>query len=387
MHKEKKNIRINYLTGYLSPHLQPLLNAFGEHPCVDLKVWYCAAQMHFREWNPLPRPAHAHVISRKNAWKAIHPELHFDWSVIKFIKENECDLTLISEADIPTLRLAIHYLNHSHRPWALRGERPQLWHGSLLRQIAGTLVRYYPLKTARGIIANGTWNAGIYRELCPWGTPVLSVPYYLDTDTYEGSSPDQPAVSFPHCTQPRENNECRFIYVGSLTYRKGVDRLARIFKSVAPLAEHASLYIVGEGPLLGTMKDILGAGLKDRVFFLGNVEMELVPKLLKMSDVFVFPTQFDGWGMVVNEAMACGLPVITTKTCGAAHDLVSDGQNGFLLEPSDDRGFIDKMIYLANNPIIVKQMGCESKVVIARHTPEKGAEILYNVCIQLIGQS
>jgi glycosyltransferase involved in cell wall biosynthesis len=244
------------------------------------------------------------------------------------------------------------------------------------------------LKTARAVIANGSWNAKIYRELCPWGTPVYSVPYYLDAEQYTQTSKNHSMQA--RLSLPKRNNdsiEFRFVFAGSLTRRKGVDRLARIFRKVTALSPHTILYVAGAGPCENEMKEILRGTPHDNVTFLGNLGMHEISTLFSFVNALVFPTQFDGWGMVVNEAMACGLPVITTTTCGAAHDLVSPGRNGYILEPNDDEGFVEKMVYLSRHPDVAKDMGQAARDSILEHSPKNGAEILYHACLDILQRS
>ena len=64
---------------------------------------------------------------------------------------------------------------------------------------------------------------------------------------------------------------------------------------------------------------------------------------LKASDVFVLPTREDIWGLVINEAMACGLPVVTTNKCNAGLQLVKDGVNGYIVDVDDPDSLADSL--------------------------------------------
>jgi glycosyltransferase involved in cell wall biosynthesis len=314
----------------------------------------------------------------------LHPEFHFDLEIIQFLKENTADITLVSETDIPTLRLAIEYLNWKKMPWALRGERPIFGDKGLFRTMLGILVRHRPLRTAKAIIANGTLNANIFRELSPWGKPIYSVPYYLDVDGYSFSR-DQALGLLSEMTRHwLKGEEFLFMFVGALIPRKGVLFLIDAFNRVVGNSLNASLCVIGDGPLREKMKDRLTDKAMRRAYFLGNVDFRKIPSLLPAGDAFVFPTLHDGWGMAISEAMASGLPIISTNTCGAAYDLVQEGENGYILSPNDREGFVKHMIFLVTHPDRAQKMGQTSRCIIENHTPERGAECLYRTCVEII---
>jgi len=97
--------------------------------------------------------------------------------------------------------------------------------------------------------------------------------------------------------------------------------------------------IAGHGPLRTKMEElIVRRGLQDWVELLGHVPYEKLPALYRAADLYLQPSVSETWGLAVNEAMACGLPVIVSDRCGCREDLVRDGENGFLFDPLDPEG-------------------------------------------------
>jgi glycosyltransferase involved in cell wall biosynthesis len=368
----------------MSPHLLPLLNAVHDHPAMDLNVWYCAESVDFRQWSHDLTPNHRYTASRRRPAKWVHPEFHFDPAVIHFLKGNRADLTIISEGDIPTLRLAMWHLNKKRSPWVLRGERPILGDKTLGRIMLGFLVRHTPLKTAKAIIANGSLNASFYRNLLPWGKPVYSLPYYLDPERYSFKREQGIGRLCRLTGSSFENGEFLFLFVGQLIPRKGVLFLVDVFNQVAQNTSKVSLCVIGDGTLKEAMRGRLAGKAKEKVYFLGNLNFQETAELYSAGHAFVFPTQHDGWGMAINEAMAAGLPILSTNACGAACDLVQEGKNGYVLSPHDKDGFVRHMIFLATHLDITEDMGRASKRIIAMHTPRQGADRLYQICSQLM---
>lgn len=127
------------------------------------------------------------------------------------------------------------------------------------------------------------------------------------------------------------------------------------------MPEEWELYIIG------------GESAEDRgrIHFIPFQEWNKLKKYYCAADYFVLPTRYDPWGLVVNEAMACGLPVITTYQCGSGTELVKEGQNGYLYDAEDVGVLRDRMIKLCRDAELRKNMGNKSLNVIADYTIEK----------------
>lgn len=135
-----------------------------------------------------------------------------------------------------------------------------------------------------------------------------------------------------------EEDSC-FLAIGQFIHRKGFDVLLR---AAAALPENAGIYIVGGEPTQEYQNLHRELGLK-HVHFLGFQSKETLVKYYMASDVFVLPTREDIWGLVVEEAMAYGLPVITTDRCVAGLELVESGVNGYIVPVGDAESLAEKM--------------------------------------------
>jgi len=98
-------------------------------------------------------------------------------------------------------------------------------------------------------------------------------------------------------------------------------------------------------------------GLADKVAFLNQVAPAEVPSYYFSSDFFVLPTRYDIWGLVINEAMAASLPVISSKYAVAANELIRDHMNGFVIDPDDTNEFAEKMKLLIEDKDLRNKMG------------------------------
>lgn len=166
-----------------------------------------------------------------------------------------------------------------------------------------------------------------------------------------------------------------FIYVGRLWWGKGINYLLDSFKTIQRQnTEQVSLLLVGEGPEEYQLrKQCEEQQIKD-VCFAGFKHKHDLPIYYALADVFVFPTLGDPYGLVVDEAMACSLPIICTSAVGEIRDRVEEGVNGYLVPPGDIKALADQMEKLVFNRSLRKKMGKISAQKIIGHTPKRWAE-------------
>ncbi|MCF0069015.1 glycosyltransferase [Dyadobacter sp. CY261] len=159
----------------------------------------------------------------------------------------------------------------------------------------------------------------------------------------------------------------KFVYVGRLAPEKNLPTLIRAFANVVKYSgSNWELLIVGDGPERSALERLTAEqGITDRVIFAGGFPWYQVPVWLAKSDVLVLPSQSEPWGLVVNEAMVCGMPVIVSKTCGCAADLVRDGLNGFTFDHSQQADLEKHLGFFIQNPDQIIGMGIESLKLVA----------------------
>jgi glycosyltransferase involved in cell wall biosynthesis len=135
-----------------------------------------------------------------------------------------------------------------------------------------------------------------------------------------------------------------------------------------------SLLLVGDGLDEGFLRGRVRANGLQNVVFCGFQHDDVLPRYYAASDVFVFPTLGDPFGMVVLEAMACGLPVIATTASGEIGERVVDGVNGFLVPPASSDQLVDRMELLAREHELRRRMGRASLEKVAGQSPQQWAE-------------
>ena len=134
-----------------------------------------------------------------------------------------------------------------------------------------------------------------------------------------------------------------FLFVGRLLDTKNVDKLCQQFISLFSNKE-AKIIIVGDGDNLVKYKKSYSI---DNIVFVGSVYNDELIKIYNNASVFTFPSSLDAWGLVVNEALSAGLPVIARKEVGACSDLIEGKETGFIVDDMHDFG--QMMLTLFNN--------------------------------------
>jgi glycosyltransferase involved in cell wall biosynthesis len=170
-----------------------------------------------------------------------------------------------------------------------------------------------------------------------------------------------------------------FLYSAKLLPRKDPLTLLRAYQQMAQ-RDRASLIFVGEGELRGELESYTRENkLEDGVRFAGFVNQADLPKLYAMADVFVLPSLYEPRGAVINEAMACGLPLIVTDRCGSIGDIVREGENT-LIYPAGDAGVLSRhMDAMAEDTALRQRMAERSLEIIAGWDYGKGVEGILNM--------
>ena len=164
------------------------------------------------------------------------------------------------------------------------------------------------------------------------------------------------------------NDDVIFLYTGKLSAIKNVRELIQAFAELN--VANAKLVIVGDGPLT---KDLEVAAdelqLRKTVYFAGFVNQKMMPSIYAMADMLVIPSRYEPWGLVANEAMMVGRPVIVTDQVGCGPDLVKHGQNGYVYKLGDSGELAHYMDeFCRKRDIQRREMGKKSLDIIKGYT-------------------
>ncbi len=136
-----------------------------------------------------------------------------------------------------------------------------------------------------------------------------------------------------------------------------------------------SFVLLGDGPLKGLIiKQIEKMGISSLMKLPGFVQYDLLPSYYGLANVFVHASTSEQWGLVVNEAMAAGLPMLVSNRCGCSSDLIQEGMNGFTFDPYDRSALTNLMIKLTDPQMKLKPLGEKSRKIIRSWSPKRFAD-------------
>jgi glycosyltransferase involved in cell wall biosynthesis len=177
----------------------------------------------------------------------------------------------------------------------------------------------------------------------------------------------------------RSNN---FIFVGRLIAFKNLPAFLTAFAEAqkqSPNADKWGIILLGDGPEREPLaKQIQQLSLTDAVKLLPGRPWFQVPDVLALSDVLVLPSLSEPWGLVVNEAMTCGLPVIVSNRCGCAHDLVHQGENGFVFNPDQPTELTQYLTKFMDGEVDTEAMKQAAYQLIEPYSPKAVAQEMLN---------
>jgi len=164
-----------------------------------------------------------------------------------------------------------------------------------------------------------------------------------------------------------------FLYVGRLWWGKGLRYLLEAFQVVQRGRKDVSLLIVGDGPDAELLRQQCRELALSAVAFVGFKQRDELPAYYAAADVLVFPTLGDPYGLVVDEALACSLPVISTDAVGEIADRIHEGVNGFIVPSEDSGALAAAMGRLADDDDLRLSMTSAAAATVADRTPERWA--------------
>ena len=227
----------------------------------------------------------------------------------------------------------------------------------------------------------GKNNYDYYRAAGLAEDRLVFVPHSVDNQRFgEGDQGKKGVVENIRGDMGIKTTDFVFLFSGKLEQKKSPGLLIKTFCD-ARFGETVHLVLVGEGPMGTELRDQY-AGYS-QVHFTGFVNQSRMPAFYHTADVVVLPSGGPGetWGLAINEAMACGKPVIVSDHCGCAADLVQNDSNGYIFISGNSTSLAEKMSLLYRKGKNIKEMGKVSLKIISEFSMEKAAEGIENAVL------
>jgi glycosyltransferase involved in cell wall biosynthesis len=191
---------------------------------------------------------------------------------------------------------------------------------------------------------------------------------------YSATNHKNKNIYYKACDKAQISN---FIFVGRLIEEKNIYRLLRAFKICQFTNNRIGLTLIGTGIQEKSIRDYTISNNIKNIDLAGFKQPKDIANYFSNAICLILPSIYETWGLVVNEAMAAGLPVLVSRACGCAPDLVQEGINGFTFDPYDVDGLARLMVRMSSGEVDLQAMGRASRKIIADWTPEVFAENLF----------
>jgi glycosyltransferase involved in cell wall biosynthesis len=358
------------LTNFIPPYrlelfrsLQGLLN--------ELRIFVSTRMEPGRPW-PVDWKELNVTVQRSISWQRTwrHPQgfaeslcWHVPWDTIQLLRQHRPDVVISGELGARSILSSLYC-------WMNPGTRHIIWatvseHTEQRRGLLRSLVRHSLLPRADAVLVNGKSGERYVRGFDVRKERIFVAPYTTDMSRL---------LSLPLSRD--EQSRRRLLFVGQLVERKGLSPfLAALVRwGQAHPQQYAQLCMVGDGPLRTSLQSL---SLPDNVSvsWTGAVSYEDIATYYRQGGIFVFPTLADEWGLVTNEAMAAGLPVLGSVYSQAVEELIEDSRTGWRFIP-DDPDDVDRALQraLSTASSALEEMGALARCRVRELTPELVAQ-------------
>ena len=356
-------VRVTVVAPEPTPYRSPLFDRVAARPEIDLTVVYAAETVADRRWSV--EPQHRTVVLRGVRLPFVRRLLHHDYPVTPGIghalREAHPEVVVVTGWSTFASQAAIVWCRARHVPYLLlvsshdAAPRPG-WRRAVKGAIVPRIVR-----GAAGALVLGTLSR---EALVARGARPDSVRIFANTvDGVEwGERADGLASRRPplRAELGADDDDIVVLSVARLAPEKGLDTLVR---AVAEAHDpRLRLVVVGHGPD-GPALERLATELGVRLRLVGELPWERLAEVYVAADIFALLSLREPWGVVVNEAAACGLPLVLSDQVGAAYDLLRDGENGAVVPTGNVEAAAAAIRALAADPEVRLAQGARSREV------------------------
>ena len=327
-------IRVLAVSEIPTPYRLPLYRLLAARPEIELSVVFCALSEPDRPWqldaelegvrHTVLRGIHPRVRSRRGTFVyEINP------GIVSLLRRADYDVLVVGGYAVFATQFSLAYARARGVPYLLHSEshfaKPRAgWKAAVKSAVLPPLFR-----GAAGALATGSAAA---RYLAAYGVDPARIrifPNTIDVSLYRAQA-DAARARSAEIRRELRLPERFVLFAGRLVEDKGIGDLVEALELLGPDAP--ALVVAGEGPLAADLGDAIR---------LGFVQRERLIELLALAEWTAIPSRVEPWGVIVNEALAAGSPLIVTSAVGAAEDLVVDGVNGRVVGARSPRELAD----------------------------------------------
>lgn len=353
-------MRVLFVTNLPAPYRVSFFNELGKY--CDLTVCYERKRAADRDekWVNTGLRNYTELYA---AGHALGADQSIGLGIAKVISRQSFDALILAGYSSPSMMLAIGYCRIKKIPYWME------YDGGFDKEDPCALRRYkqFLLRAAQGHFTTCEDHQHYLERL---GIAREQIYRYPFTSVREKDCLTKPPDSAQKTVIKRRlglsRQKAMVLSVGQFIPRKGMDVL---LDAAGRMGSSVEICIVGGAPTPEYRQLIRKNGLNN-VRFVPFMSKKELTQWYQAADLFVLPTREDIWGLVINEAMANGLPVITTQRCIAGLEMVREGENGFLVPSDAPQQLADRILQLLNNETLRQKMACHALQTIRSYTIE-----------------
>lgn len=295
--------------------------------------------------------------------RQIKEESSFGFDAVRLLKKQNYDLVVFDGYSSPTMIFAIAYCRRKKKNYLISFD-------GILKQKDGGLLRLlkkYLFGRAKGVLFS---NMSAEKYLSTYNKRLYLYPF---TSLFERDI----VASLPSLEGKRSLRkklglveEKIVVSVGRFITVKGFDIA---INSLHHLSDNVGLYLIGGRPTEEYLQ-LIEQQKADRIHFVDFMDKNALNEYYQAADLLIMPTRGDVWGLVVNEAMANGLPIVSSDRCVAAVELVKEGENGYIVPVDDEKALAEAINKVLENEETKLQMSQASLEIIRAYTFENMAK-------------
>lgn len=328
--------QIAILTNELPPYRRPIFELLGQQNGLDVRIYLSTRKEPHRLWDLAGDLPHAKVQTIPNI--AINARdkrrdrlIHFPVGALPILLRNRPDAVISGEFGFRTL-MAWLYCVTFRKPLIIWSGETAV--GAATASRVQRMLRHFLTRRAAGFLAYGQAARRYLHHLGADNEKISVLTQSVDNDYWINSthSADKTLV------RNQKNVIGRGVLcVSDLVHRKGIRHLIQAWASLPKhLQTGNTLLLVGDGRERAQLEALTALLEAENIVFVGAVPHDQVAAYYAAADLAILPTLLDVWGLVVNEAMASGIPVLCSKNAGCAEELIIPGMTGDVFDPKDE---------------------------------------------------
>jgi glycosyltransferase involved in cell wall biosynthesis len=369
------NARLAVVTDIMAPYRMPLLNAVAEKLGDRFAVFFMGDQTQNRLWHSLTEQAAFRYLILPGRDIASHPGLGFNqfWNpgMFRALRDFDPQVIVVGGYHHPTSYVVLAYARLKRRKLILWFEstgfdtRPR----SRLRAI----IKQWFMSQCSGFLVPGIASEEYLLSLGIPAERIYRSPNSIDVNLFEATADIYRTEDHRRAFRQQHGlPEHVIMFVGRFSPEKGFPLLVEIVERLQKSGQNVGLLIIGDGPRREEYKKLVERLTPGSALLLGFVQPSDLPFFYAQADLLLVPSVSEPWGFVVQEALACRLPVVCSRHVGSAYDLIKNGETGFVCNNIHE--YLESITLLLADPAARAQIGLNGSRRAREFSPQAAAD-------------